>query len=72
MTLTLTDDELNLVVTSLSITRDSLVRQMERHKSGQRYRDAQSKYAVCKNALGKAESEQTARVTGHHTERTEP
>ena len=70
MTLTLTDDELNLVVTSLSITRDSLVRQMERHKSGQRYRDAQNKYAVCKNALGKAETEQTARIAGH-TERTE-
>jgi len=68
MTLTLTDDELNLVVTSLSITSDSLTGQLKRLK-GQRYAEVKAKYALCDRVLAKAKAEQTARIMGT-TERT--
>jgi hypothetical protein len=69
MTLTLTDDELRLLVKSLSITSDSLSAKLDRLK-GQRRNDAKAEYALCDRVLTKAKQEQTARIMGDPTERT--
>jgi hypothetical protein len=70
MTLTLTDDELRLVVKSLSITYDSLSSKLERVKGGRLREEATTEFTLCDRVLTKARQEQTARITGHHTERT--
>ena len=63
------DDELRLVVKSLSITYDALSSKLERLKGGRLRQEALDEFAVCDRALTRARTEQTARLTGH-TERT--
>lgn len=64
----LDDDELRLVVKSLSITSDSLSAKLERMK-GQRRNDAKAEYALCDRVLTKLKHEQTERIMSD-TERT--
>jgi hypothetical protein len=64
------DDELRLVVKSLSITYDSISSKLDRLPGGRWRDEALAEFAVCDRVLAKARREQTERVTHPTTERT--
>lgn len=70
MTMQMDDDELRLVVKSLSITYDSISSKLDRLAGGRWRDEALAEFAVCDRVLSKARREQTERVTNPTTERT--